>query len=1244
MALNWVKELTDGYLRPHLGIGVPPSPETDFLLRPLLSHCPEEPTGDIVFVACLHALSISVAYEHLEWFREGDAARYVRLLTLASEAHPNIVPLSIRDQIRNLSRLVSFESGAQQDLGYFQAVVKCVGDGAVWEHMPLELIQQLLLDSGCSTRIQNHIQSLLGEHRYLSAFKALAWLKSVNELPNGQAACTLLDNVIPFWNSLRIWEPTIFRVAQFELKGFSEAQRQKLTYLLALEGPDTSTNQKSSLAKVDLCDRQSHSCYLSTSQAEYMLKLLLKCQRLGPCFVDLFTYLCLEPQFEEFGPSFVDHILCTGEESNALSAYRLLVAVRDNMKIDRQMEELTKSMHVLNAVHIQWLDRAPMLQVVLSIEDIMRAAQDSFCTALTSGTGKKFGHRIRELGTAILTTRAIHPQLSDDFLIFLRNMPSKDTLDVAFRRILEISQRSHMSTAQSCKFKSYLAFALARRPINLHDSITPAAIQRELEFWKHPPDTTRRDLAEALARVDAVPYSLYTSWLLVILRESDQFIDDIKNILSNGEEGVLALANFLATRRRFNQMRDKTWLLLFASLIRDRGPIYLTASRPAQEWPDLISNLSKLIVDTQGHMPQFRAGFTEEQLGWWDSLNRRQRFVKLLVGDGNRVADLTWLYFPQHPERLETLLRTLADLEAQDSIHHQVLRFLSPDGSNISVICECVETLTTASDLGKTVFERQLARHEGKVARQLPHDVPGVLATLFESWRDYRSPLNHAEKQSLSLLQVLLERPQSAPALALSAAKAHLHAEYKDLIERGKGLEQSRTALHQANPHRLATLLNLLQVPNSHPGREHGDMVPEEIADAVEVIGGNEFELAFPLTGMNEVQRAGKGISKDARLLLVRIKVTADAVRFCAHFWSQQEDTGRARHWEDPNRRACNTPPNLFIYYLTRQLSLTLDHRTLQNLSMAQNTVSTLVSTAASKCLMCSGNMDLRRWKPATCSINCSRALVFAPLEVRLHNLLIDAKAIDLLLTSIYATAAEPNGRRFLPNCPVVLGRIQAILDSMPSMENLQTAKDLQSAIRTGSALGEDREKLLSWLCLRFRGFILSAPTDWRIPSLGTNTHQFVLLNPSPENERAFSARYAAGGGSTVVFHGTRASRLFPILGNGLRVATGPDQLNGAAYGEGIYCGHDPQTSWTFAKSTGNSWRNSTLKNLNVLLGCELTPANHPTHGTIYVVRDEDRILVRYVLLLPQSSQVPARNHVEPGITSGIAKLRSGLS
>ncbi|ORY17008.1 hypothetical protein BCR34DRAFT_584065 [Clohesyomyces aquaticus] len=1218
------------------------SPESDALLEVLIK---EHRHADVAIASCLQVLSIPAAHRQLLSLLKGDRKRYIRLLVLAGRINASFLTTDEAELVRALHQLIIGDHPPLQYIQCFRTIIEYTGSQELVGLAPRPLIAGILIDIDCRTRLQALTNSLMERFCYLSAFKAFAWLKSTSGYSNRQFACELLDMALPSWQELRCWEPKIARISQFQNTSFSDEQKQRLLHLMNLEGPDTLTREKSSLARVDLGHRQNPSCPFSSTEAEELLDILCSCAKLGTHAIDLFLGLCLDTTHAdyEFGPPFLKNAVDSGDDLLCLHICVLLEGAKAETHVSHKLIKYTKALPFLDQLNSLWLDRPPLVHAVTQIESIMSVAQEEFGALLKTTSGRRIGLLMQAYAEAILHTRSVHAYLSADFLSHIRQLPDRDTLNAVFERI---RKQSSNLPVQECRFKSFVASILGGRVLTLDRTITTSAIQNEIRFWKHPPDTARKDLARVMEKIKTVQYSLYTSWLVVILRESDQFVGEVRHIMmSEMEVAVLRLANYLAIRRRFNQLRDETWLLLFASLIQDQGPDYLQRmadSMPVAAWLDLLRNLSTLVGSVRGRLPDFGAGLKQEQLQWWETLSRKEEAIHRLLGQQNHTQNPTWLYFPTFPREIEILLDKIGSQRFEKSEYCHIVTFLSRDGKNILDLCECVDALEAISQFGHKIFMRQLSRHQGKGVVQ----VTGIeLQVLMKSWLREGSPLSRSEKRALETLAKLLRLPSSSAHLDMTALMKKLASQYEGIMGLAGFMEKLRFKLLHANADRVSTVLERLHVDNTNPGRVAQGIIPDEISHAVEIISDDEYEVSFPLTNLNNVQRASKGIPPNSRLLLLRLSLRQPA--FCIHFAPDQEGGRRHKPWQcinarQPERAICTTPPTLFTYYLGRKLNHLLSG-VARTLSEVYETVISLINSSPDTCLVCTEGLGQKLWKPTTCSHSCSAMLRNSPLEVRLHNLLIDPKAIDLLLTSIHAAASEAQATILLPNCPIPVAALIGVIDSMPPLADLQTAADLRAAIQGSDGQGKNREALLSWLCMKFRGFILSAASiDCKVPSLGTGTEQFIMLNSNHETERAFGTHLLSG--STAVFHGTRPSRLFPILVDGLRVADHTLQLNGAAYGAGIYCGDDPRTSWGFSGTTGQSWSRSTMKNMHVMLGCELAPATPGNHGTVHVITDATRLLVRYVFLLPPSFQPPIRVHVEPAMTTAFAKLRSGLS
>jgi hypothetical protein len=189
---------------------------------------------------------------------------------------------------------------------------------------------------------------------------------------------------------------------------------------------------------------------------------------------------------------------------------------------------------------------------------------------------------------------------------------------------------------------------------------------------------------------------------------------------------------------------------------------------------------------------------------------------------------------------------------------------------------------------------------------------------------------------------------------------------------------------------------------------------------------------------------------------------------------------------------------------------------------------------------------------------------------------------------------------------------------------------------------------LLKWIFGHYSGYIVSATSQMRIPSM-PGVHQFLVANSAPGLEAAFASQTGSRP-TTVVFHGTSLDRLYSILCKGLQNCSGDSllQRNGAVHGNGIYVADEPVTALQYAhtyQSPGPStgWNSSKLNNVGVLLGLEAS-ANIPgtVSRSIHVVVNPSMLILRYIFLVPMGVSGPLARHVVPAMTSVFASLRSG--
>ncbi|KAJ4207590.1 hypothetical protein NW759_013991 [Fusarium solani] len=935
---------------------------------------------------------------------------------------------------------------------------------------------------------------------------------------------------------------------------------------------------------------------------------------------------------------FLEHALCQGgsDESHRTVLNFLRSQHNDSLDICTQMIGLSSLLPLLSSTMLPDSIGNPLTRIA----QVMSAAQREFVAQLDNGPGDYVGMSILAFGKAISAAEAVHPNLPPDLLEMVRRFPERDVAESIFERL----EDSALNKSGDCSvLKSYLVSSLGGCTEFAAADVDLSDIQLEVKFWKSCPDAHRRDLATILASVKRLDYKTYVTCLASVMLEKDQFVKELRVTLMDKHWGACAkLISYVSLRRSLGQFSADCWTMLVFAFIEEHGSFLNQGKshmKTMDQWLSFIQDLVKLTVPVaQAQLRDSGDGITRRRLTWWQTLSEHAKALQSIETLIKGFEDVEWIFLTGEEAALLTLIKHAQNGQGMPNISRLVICQLKADGSNLRLVSNMLHSLTELSQHGAAILQTMLTR-----AMEQPHWTNLSLTAVCKAWLNSPLPTNFDK----TVFRMMRENLKPIPPFTRKAALSllgQLVGEHDSLVEHAAQLETSRWNLKRTDARGHSKLLREAGIQDT-PVRAVGQGVPAELADAVEEVAPNEYELSFPLTGLNELQRLARGVPDGARLLVVRVCLTSPT-GFCVHYAPNDEATAnRHRYWKkssnDPDLPICGTKPSLFTYCLSRNL-----HRLLmspQTVPAIHSSIEKWVIASPSTCGVCGALISVKLWKTAACSQSCSIRFRLAPLEVRLHNLLVDPLSIDLLISSVYAAALDGSALDLIPGCPVAKASLPTVINSLPSMEALAKAPNLSRALQN-SCYAVDQERLLSWLCLSFRGFLRSVPRGFAIPSM-PQTQQFLLMNSHHEREKAFETHLGAtaSAGSGPVFHGTSISRLYLILSAGLRnVSNTPLMRHGAASGPGIYCGDEQATSLGYSQAIGNSWSNSAIdQQMRVMLGCELAKyptANTPTH----VVQDETRVLVRYVFLLPANYHTPPRRHVVPAMSTAFAMLRSG--
>lgn len=412
--------------------------------------------------------------------------------------------------------------------------------------------------------------------------------------------------------------------------------------------------------------------------------------------------------------------------------------------------------------------------------------------------------------------------------------------------------------------------------------------------------------------------------------------------------------------------------------------------------------------------------------------------------------------------------------------------------------------------------------------------------------------------------------------------------------------------------------------------------------------------LTFPLNKLSTLQRHAWGIPSSATSLVIRLAGNVvdnqESVGFCIHMTPNGGETDNNHHryryahsaWS--NAVICSTRPNILTYVVAREL-----HELLQTKCRLRDIYETAASVVyaprpGSKCVVCRKDFGdtARLWRPLPCGDDCSAIFAGSPIDGRLSVLIGDPKAVDLMLSSVYQLALEHESSQEsqvltphrLPGCPIPLNILKSVIESFPA---LPTGINWDEVLDESDE-GRNRRNLLAWIADSFPGFLSTAPRSARVSGCG-NTTQFLLANSSLARETAFSKqreqRYA-------VFHGTKASRVFSIMSDGLKDLARTNNGLYAFRAHGIFVSNLATYSLTNYSNTFTGWKNSQFRSHHVLLGCELADSRYSIGYPHYQhsFSDQSRVMIRSVFLVPDS-EVPQFRDIGPELQRVFGKLHA---
>jgi len=859
--------------------------------------------------------------------------------------------------------------------------------------------------------------------------------------------------------------------------------------------------------------------------------------------------------------------------------------------------------------------------------------------------------KIQSFGQALLETWAF-PLLTEELQNQLKSWPSKD--DIHTLHCLRIGVENEREIRK--KVDDYCVSLLIKgRSV---DSATIDLIKSLMSVWRSVKAEHNGDLCfvalnvakqaefgprsqcQCLDELPTLDPSFWTAMRKVIVkgeREADAACIDMAKLLASMPKSSLA----------------EYWrLILYNNVYQREGKLidYTFKTLKPRGWIQFVTDLSIACANLDIKTPS-QPVFMNPNLHAWVRRLTHTKYVSMLTNlekDLPKSAAATvirrFLLGGHQQEYYIDILQALAKSYAGPPKRAMltVLAQLRPNGSNLQSIANVMGHLAVSSKQGLDACLRLINLQSGK-ATQI------VAQAFLASWLQ-PSNMNAVDQGMLMSLARLLDMstgPSNEPSMeSLNAAADYLDAQFAEIFIEAQRLEGMRLAYRKTDPKGISELLSKIGIQEPSDVDDFLASLPPSLVGLVDMVEKDVLEMHFPLK-LTAIEQIGLGVG-NARSLMLRLNMNhLNKPSFCMHLDNEKKTTASSKGhkpWNPvrtrslPDNPPCHGRANRLTYQVTRILSRHLQKNKPSSLEEIHRLITTALRNLNKTCLVCGTSKQTQLRRSATCQRECNTLYQLAPLEVRLAEICHDPAVMDLLLTMVHHAAAS---RKIcmLPNCAFTdTLHVAQALANVPAISTLTGADNLGLAIRR---LGGQAEKLLSWTCLNYRGFLVSATGKMHIPGMPVNTRQFLMASAAPELETAFAAKVGTVP-TRVLWHGTSMERLYAIMCEGLKICSGTAlQLNGAASGPGIYTAEELATSWNYSVYPQANWTGSSFHNLRVLLGLEA--AGPPVGTGIQLVKDPSTLMVRYVFLVPTNAVIPAAANVAPAMLSAYKSLRAGV-
>ena len=229
------------------------------------------------------------------------------------------------------------------------------------------------------------------------------------------------------------------------------------------------------------------------------------------------------------------------------------------------------------------------------------------------------------------------------------------------------------------------------------------------------------------------------------------------------------------------------------------------------------------------------------------------------------------------------------------------------------------------------------------------------------------------------------------------------------------------------------------------------------------------------------------------------------------------------------------------------------------------------------------------------------------------------------LIFNPYPTLFDPEDatKKILHPNNKEIDKVRQIMNKIPEVKEISQGR-MKDSLEKGSKWSYS---LLQWIMSSNTSHLIRLCKEERVASMST-PHQFLMVSASPAKQAQFDALKKKHK-SIFAFHGSALENWHSILRNGLYNASGTaHQVNGAAYGSGIYLSPSASVSYGYSQlqvegaridsrdSKDQDFMGGTLSCVAV---CEVIDDQLKRNGDIWVQPCSDNVVTRFFFVFDNS-------------------------